>query len=76
MEDGGIAPRILDVGTRRRRWVVSFALWPLYPPGNNPRYPLDRRLDGPQRRSGRYGEEKIFQLPPGIEPPELGSFSP
>jgi hypothetical protein len=23
-----------------------------------PRYPLDRRLDGPQRRSGRGGKEK------------------
>jgi hypothetical protein len=29
----------------------------LYDPGNLPRYPLDRRLVGPQTRSGRYGEE-------------------
>jgi hypothetical protein len=43
---GGIAPRILDLGTRRR-WVASFAPRPLYP-----RYPLDRRLGGPQSRSG------------------------
>jgi hypothetical protein len=28
---------------------------------------LDRRLGGPQRRSGRGGEEKNFQPPPGIE---------
>jgi hypothetical protein len=27
------------------------------PPGKEPRYPLDRRLGGPQGRSGRGGEE-------------------
>jgi hypothetical protein len=37
------------------RWVVSFTPLPLYP-----RYPLDRRLGGPQSRSGRCGEEKIL----------------
>jgi hypothetical protein len=42
------------------RWVVSFTLLPLYPPGNNPRYPLDRRLGRPQSRSRRRGEEKIL----------------
>jgi hypothetical protein len=26
------------------------------PPGKKPRYPLDRRLSGPQSRSGRRGE--------------------
>jgi hypothetical protein len=31
---------------------------PLYPQRNNPGYPLGRRLSRPQRRSGRYGEEK------------------
>jgi hypothetical protein len=30
------------------------------PRGNSPRYPLDRRLGGPQSRSGRRGEEKIL----------------
>jgi hypothetical protein len=30
--------------------------------------PLDRRLGGPQRRSGRGGEEKNSQPTPGIEP--------
>jgi hypothetical protein len=38
------------------------------PQGKSPWYPLDRRLGGPQSRSGRGGEEKNFQLPPGIEP--------
>jgi len=32
-----------------------------------PRYPLDRRTVGPKLNSGRGGEEKSFQLPPGIE---------
>jgi hypothetical protein len=29
-------------------------------PGKSPRYPFYRRLGGPQSRSGRYGEVKIF----------------
>jgi hypothetical protein len=28
--------------------------------GKRPRYPLDRRLGGPQSRSGRFGEENIL----------------
>jgi hypothetical protein len=35
-------------------------------PWKEPRYPLDKRLGGPQSRSGHYGEEKN-QPPPGIE---------
>jgi hypothetical protein len=53
--NGVIAPSFL--GTRWM-WVVSFTLRPLYPWGNRPRYTLDRRLGGPQSRSGRYGEYK------------------
>jgi hypothetical protein len=37
------------------------------PPGKELRYPLDRRLGGPQSRSGR-GGEKNSQPPLGIEP--------
>jgi hypothetical protein len=33
---------------------------PLYPRKKCPWYPLDRRLDGPQRCSGRRGEVKIL----------------
>jgi len=66
--DGGIAPRILDLGTRRRR-VASFTIRPLYPQGKGSRYQLDRRLDGPQSRSGHGGEEKDSHSPPRIEPP-------
>jgi hypothetical protein len=32
---------------------------------------LDRRLGGPHSRSGRGGEEKNSQPPPGIEPQNL-----
>jgi hypothetical protein len=34
----------------------------------SPWYPLDKRLGGPQSRSGRGGEKKNSQPPPGIEP--------
>jgi hypothetical protein len=50
---------IFDRGTRWK-WVVKFTFRPLYPRGNHPRYPLDRRLGGSQRRSGRYGVENNF----------------
>jgi hypothetical protein len=43
---GGIAPRILDLGTGWR-CVVNFTPRPLYPQGRSPRYPLDRRLGEP-----------------------------
>jgi hypothetical protein len=36
--------------------------------GKGPCYSLDTRLGGPQSRSGRGGEEKDSQPPPGIEP--------
>jgi hypothetical protein len=46
-----------DLGTT---WVLVVSLTPLTPNhlGNSPRYPLDRRLDAPQSRSGLYGEEE------------------
>jgi hypothetical protein len=66
--NGGIAPRIPALGPRWR-WVDSFTHRPLYPQGKNPWYPLDRRLGGPQSRSGLDGEEKNSQPPPRLEPP-------
>jgi hypothetical protein len=69
---GGIAPTILELGTRWR-WVISFTPRPLYPQGRSPWYPLDRMLGGPQSRSGRGGEEKNSQPLPGIEPPIIHS---
>jgi hypothetical protein len=63
---GGIAPRIIDLGTRLR-WVLSFTPRSFYPQGRRPWYPLDRRLGGPQSRSGRGGKEENSQPPPGTE---------
>jgi hypothetical protein len=51
--------------------VVSFTPLPLYPQGKGLRYPLDRRLGGPQNQSGRRGEEKMFD-PSGTRSPTLG----
>jgi hypothetical protein len=42
--------------------VVSFTLRLLYPRGKSPQYPLDRKLRGPQSRSGRHAEIKILAL--------------
>jgi hypothetical protein len=42
-------------------WVVSFAPQPFYPQGKSPQYPLNRRLGGPQNKSGRRGEKKIYE---------------
>jgi hypothetical protein len=64
---GGIAPCILDLGTRWR-WVVSFTTQSLYSQGKGPWCPLDRSLSGPQSQSGRGGEEKNSQPRPGLEP--------
>jgi hypothetical protein len=38
------------------------------PPGKEPLVPIGWRLGVPQSRSGRCGEEKNSQPPPGIEP--------
>jgi hypothetical protein len=43
-------------------------------PGKEPRYPLDRRLGGPQSRSGRR-EEKIL-VPAGTRTPTPQSAKP
>jgi hypothetical protein len=48
--------------------VVSFTPLPLYPFGKSPLYALDKRLVGPQSRSGRYGEVKILD-PTGTRTP-------
>jgi hypothetical protein len=48
-------------------WVVRIAIWPLYP-RENLRYLLETKLDGPQSRSGRGGEEKKSLPLAGMEP--------
>jgi len=57
LENGGIASHI-DLGTRWM-WAVSFTPRSLHPQGNSSRYPLDRRLGGPQSRSGRVCSKKV-----------------
>jgi hypothetical protein len=52
---GCIDPYFLDLSPSWR-WVVSFMHGPLYHRRKSPRYPLDRRLGGPQSRFGRSGE--------------------
>jgi hypothetical protein len=37
-------------------------------PRKEPRYPLDRRLGGPQSRCGHCGEKKNLMSLPGIKP--------
>jgi hypothetical protein len=64
--------RLLQWGSSRLLNLLHEALRftprPLYPQGKSPWYPLNRRLGGPQSRSGRCGEEKNSQPPLGIEP--------
>jgi hypothetical protein len=52
--------------------VVSFTPRPLYSQGNSPWYTLDRRLGGPQSRSGRGGEEKVLPEKVGV----LSGYTP
>jgi len=49
------------------RWVVSFMHRLLNPRGKSPRYPLYRKLVGPQSRSGHDGREIKFLPLPRIE---------
>jgi len=65
---GGIAPRILHLGTRWRL-MMSFTPRPIYRQWKSSWYPLHRWLGGPQRRSGRCGKEKNLKPLPGLEPP-------
>jgi hypothetical protein len=46
-----IYPHFPDLGISRK-WVVSSTPQPLYPRWKSHRYPLDKRLAGPQNQSG------------------------
>jgi hypothetical protein len=57
--------------------MVSFTLLPIYPRGNSPRYPVYRRLDGPQNRSRGGGETHLLPLlGTEIQFPGLSAHSP
>jgi hypothetical protein len=71
---GCVDPHILDLGTSGR-WEISFTPRLLYSWGRSPRYPLDRRLRGPQSLSGRREEENSF-APTKTRTPTPRSSSP
>jgi hypothetical protein len=62
----GLAPPFLTSALVGREWSASRPCH-FIPRGNNPQYPLDRRLGGLQSRYGCCGEETNLALP-GIEP--------
>jgi hypothetical protein len=72
MRIGCINPHFLDLAVAG---VVNFSPLELYPQGKKPPVSLDRRLGGPQSRSGQRGEEKILD-PIGTRIPNPQSFSP
>lgn len=51
-------PFILNFGVRMR-WMVSLTPWPPCPLGKSPRYPLNRKLGGPENRSGCFREKSV-----------------
>jgi hypothetical protein len=57
--------------------VVSFTALPFQSQGDSSRYPLYRRLGGPQNLSAKYGEDERYLTLLGIEPmpssPQPGS---
>jgi len=58
----------LSISILDETYAVNFRPPSALSPGREPRYPLNIRLDGPQRMSGRFGEEKNLLLPSGFEP--------
>jgi hypothetical protein len=64
-ESRGMTPHIFKLGTRWRR-VVNITPWSLNPE-KLPQYQLNRRLVGPNSRSGRFGEDKNLLHPAGFE---------
>jgi hypothetical protein len=56
-------------------WVVSFIPRSLYSQGKSSCYPLDRRLGGPQNRSGRGGEVKKYLASAGTRNPDYPARS-
>jgi hypothetical protein len=66
---GGIAPRILVLGTRWK-WAISFKPWPLYPQGKSPWYPLDNTGIAQWYSVGLWAGWSGFRVPAAV-----GNFS-
>ena len=66
VQDSKYSSPMINSGVRCR-WAVSFWTRP-----TQPRYPLNRRLGGPQSRSRRFEKHKNFFPLPRIEPAFLG----
>jgi hypothetical protein len=76
-DDGGMDIQIhvlLTSAVTEGEWPASCS-WLFIRRGKEPRYPLHRWRDGPQSRSGRYGEVKILDLA-GNRTPTPQSSSP
>jgi hypothetical protein len=71
---GGIAPHILDLGTRSR-WVVSFTPWLFYPQRKSPWYPSYSRLGGPRASLDAVVKRKVT-APAGTGTPDYPVHSP
>jgi hypothetical protein len=65
-EGGGTTPLIPKLGTRWT-WVVSFTPRQFYPSGNSTRHLFSTGTDKPWSISERFGGQKYFWLPSGIE---------
>jgi len=61
-----VSVQILNIGTKGRR-VGSFTYRPLQTQGKR-RYPLHRRLGGPQSRSVRFWRSENLFFQPGVKP--------
>jgi hypothetical protein len=72
-ESEGMAPPFLISGLDGGEWLASSP--GRFTRGKNHRYPLDRRMGGPQSRSGRRGEQKIL-APTGTRTPTPLPSSP
>ena len=64
---GGREVQLHSYLTSARNWVVNLTSRSLYPDERTP-YSLNRRLGGPQGRSGRFGERKTRWFLWGFEP--------
>jgi hypothetical protein len=51
--------------------VVNFTPLPLYPLEKKTLVPIEKMPSGPQSRSGRFGEEKKYLAPAGVEKRDL-----